>query len=275
MDKAVALTVNVHGVGPELVKYAEPELVGILSHGRYTYKIGLARMLDKLAERKLKATFFWPSSEALRVPGLLERCLKDGHEVASHGRAFEDFTRMPAARIFEVLEEANDTLKKLCGAAPLGFRASGGMSPVLFPMLAKLGYLYDSSSIDDDAPYSLNRPASLGPDLPGVEPASLIELPWAPGLSDATHFSRNIDQDRCEQFMIDALDGLLAEQGWACICLHPRADKGIAREARFPILYRLVERAQAAGAQMITCAAIARRVRTAKGTVIWNGRERA
>lgn len=47
--------------------------------------------------------------------------------------------------------------------------------------------------------------------------------------------------------MIEALDALLATDGYACITLHPRADLGIGRAARITMIERLFERARRLG----------------------------
>lgn len=272
MTALVSVTVNVHGIGPDLVKAPEREMVGGLSHGRYTYKVGLARLLDVFRAEQIAATFFWPSSEALRVPGLLHRCLADGHEVASNGHAFEDLSKLREADERALLHAAHETLTGLCGTPPTGFRAPGPVSVSTFGILSALGYRYDASNIDDDAPYSLANGALLGPALPPRAPApGLVELPWSPGLADSTHLSRPINQDRAEALMTSALDGLLGDMGWACITLTPRADRGLARAARIPIIQRLLTRVRAAGAEIRTCGEVARRVAQADGSVIWNG----
>lgn len=275
MTALVSVTVNVHGIGPELIKTPERDMVGGLSHGRYTYKVGLARLLDVFRAEKIAATFFWPSSEALRVPGLLHRCLADGHEVASNGHAFEDLSKLREADERALLHAAHETLTRLCGKPPTGFRAPGPVSVSTFRILSELGYRYDASNIDDDAPYSLSGEASLGPALPPRAPApGLVELPWSPGLADSTHLSRPINQDRAEALMTSALDGLLGDMGWACITLTPRADRGLARAARIPIIQRLLARVRAAKAEIKTCGEVARMVAQADGSVIWNGETR-
>lgn len=254
MSPALLITINVHGIGPEAAAQPGQELFGRDAHGRYAYRIGLARLLDHLRGAGLKATFFWPSSEAERVPALLEQCLKDGHEVANHGHAFEDHMRLSKAVEAELIETAHDRLKRLAGAAPLGFRApTGTLSDASIPILNRLGYRYDSSFLDDDAPYLLTEDG--GPDM--------VELPFAEALSDATHFGRKVAQDRAEAHLTEELAGFLGPMGlgYACLSLHPRADIGIARAARLPILDRLVAFAQRHGASPVLCRDLAASLR--------------
>jgi len=244
MSAKLLLTVNVHGLGPEQATANGAPLFGRLAHGGYTYRIGLDRLLTTLHDLEARATFFWPATEAERIPGLLERCLRDGHEIASHGHAFEDHASLTPEREAKVLEAAHTTLIRLTGTAPKGFRApTGTLSPATIPILHRLGYAYDSSFVDDDAPYALDAEGGPG----------MTELPWSEGLTDATHFSRRLTQDRAELFLTEELDALLPVAGYACLTLHPRADIGLARAARLPILYRLIARARAAGAATTLC----------------------
>ncbi|RDJ21447.1 polysaccharide deacetylase [Bosea caraganae] len=240
---SLLLTVNVHGIGPEAATIPEAEIFGRDAHGRYTYRIGLSRVLDALRDYGLKATFFWPSSEAQRIPALLERCLKDGHELASNGRAFEDHSKLGADED-AVIEEAHDLLSRLAGTAPIGFRSpTGTLSERTIPILQRLGYRYDSSFLDDDAPYSLAQYGGAG----------MVELPISEGLTDATHFRRRVTQDRAEALLGEELTALLGVDGYACLTFHPRADIGIGRAARLPMLERLVRLAEKRGATPVLC----------------------
>jgi peptidoglycan/xylan/chitin deacetylase (PgdA/CDA1 family) len=107
--RAAVLTVNVHGLGPEAATVPEEELFGGLAHGRYAYRIGLSRLLDMLRRTGVPATFFWPVFEAERCRPLIERCLAEGHEIASHRNAFEDHATLGAHEA-EILEAAHERL---------------------------------------------------------------------------------------------------------------------------------------------------------------------
>src|SRR5258708_14197620 len=108
MSGTLLVAVNVHGIGPEAASIPEAQLFGRDAHGRYTYRIGLARLLDHMEQTGIKATFFWPAAEAQRMPALLERCLRTGHEVASHGNAFEDHMSLSQAHEPEPIERAHE-----------------------------------------------------------------------------------------------------------------------------------------------------------------------
>ncbi|WZB74869.1 polysaccharide deacetylase family protein [Achromobacter insuavis] len=123
--KTVLVTLNVQGIGPEAAARPEHELHGRDGHGRYTYGGGLARVLDMLRRQEIRATLFWPAFEAERCRDLLEQSLRDGHEAASQGNAFEDLATL-GEREAEVLQRGRDRLAALTGQAPQGFRWTGG-----------------------------------------------------------------------------------------------------------------------------------------------------
>ena len=239
--KTVLVTVNVQGIGPEAATQPEASLHGRDAHGRYTYGGGLARVLDMLRRQGIRATLFWPVFEAERCRGLLEQSLRDGHEAASQGNAYEDLPAL-GEREGEVLERARDRLAELTGSAPQGFRYTGAFTASTVPLLHRLGYRYDSSAIDDDAPYALDADGGTG----------MVELPWSEGLCDATHFSRRVTQDRAYAHWVEQGDALLAAEGYACLTLHPRADNGVGRAARLHKVEQLLERFRAAGAAFKT-----------------------
>ncbi len=241
--KTVLVTLNVQGIGPEAATQPEASLHGRDAHGRYTYGGGLARVLDMLRRQGIRATLFWPVFEAERCRGLLEQSLRDGHEAASQGNAYEDLPAL-GEREGEVLERARDRLAELTGSAPQGFRYTGAFTASTVPLLHKLGYRYDSSAIDDDAPYALDADGGAG----------MVELPWSEGLCDATHFSRRVTQDRAYAHWVEQGDALLAAEGYACLTLHPRADNGVGRAARLHKVEQLLERFRTAGAAFKTCA---------------------
>jgi len=242
---SLVLTVNVHGIGPEAATAPEADLFGKFAHGRYAYRAGLQRVLDAFAAFGVRATFFWPVSEIERAPALFERCLSGGHEIAAHGIAFEDLSKIAPAAEEDLLAVMTERLTRAAGAPPRGFRsATGTLSPRTFANLARLGYAYDASMIDDDDAYD------LGPDgAPG-----LIELPWFEALSDATHYARRFTQARARAVMLEEMDALLPVAGYASLTLHPRSDIGSARAARLALVEELITRARTRfGGEATTC----------------------
>jgi hypothetical protein len=260
-SSTVLVTINVQGTGPEELDTPDASMYGRYAHGRYTYRIGLARMLDMLQRNDVQATFFWPVLEAERCPQLLQRCLRDGHEVASNGNAFENLAEA-GEREHELLARAKARLEAMTGAPVTGFRAPNYvMSNATVGILQALGYRYDSSFLDDDAPYSLGLDGAPG----------MVELPWAEGFSDAFHFRRRFTQGRAELALRAEFDAWSETDGYTCLCLNPRGDIGSGRAARLVMLQRLFDHMRDRGARLSRCDTVAQECAMADGRVRWNG----
>ena len=98
---------------------------------------GTVIILDLLLKHSLKATFFSTVTFANEVPDLIERIVKEGHELASHGiyhSQFED----------KHLLESKLALEKLSGLTIYGFRMPR-MRDVNNKELFVSGYKYNSS----------------------------------------------------------------------------------------------------------------------------------
>src|SRR6185436_5815638 len=147
---AVFLSVNFDAEAYDLKSTSEDRLFGRFSYGRYGVRAGLPRLIGMLARSGIAATTFVTASDALRHPDAI-RALRDaGHEIASRGLDLAPVKDLGGGER-DALLRARDTLAKITGAAPTGYRAPGGeLGPRTLPLLAELGYTYDSSFQDDD-----------------------------------------------------------------------------------------------------------------------------
>lgn len=90
--------------------------------GRFT-----TALLDGLAERNVKATFFLCGYRVDQFPTLTGRIAREGHEIGVHGDKHRFFTQMSAS---EVCEDLHTARKKICAAAgrePTLLRPPGGL----------------------------------------------------------------------------------------------------------------------------------------------------
>ncbi|MFQ5873143.1 MAG: polysaccharide deacetylase, partial [Dehalococcoidia bacterium] len=144
-----------------------PDLPGTMTMGEYGPKTGLPRILQLLDDYDIKASFFVPGYVAETHPDMVRDLVARGHEVAHHGYMHESPAELTIDREREVLEKGIDILVKLTGEKPKGYRApSWDMSKYTGSLLAEYGFLYDSSLMDDDAPYIWH-----------TEGGDLVELP--------------------------------------------------------------------------------------------------
>ena len=108
------------------------------------------QVMDILAENNTKATFFTLANVAEKFPALVQRMVKDGHEVASHGVSHGNIDAMSVAEVHHDIEYSVKTLEDIAGEKVLGFRAPNfSINENVFDhfceALAKQGLKYDSS----------------------------------------------------------------------------------------------------------------------------------
>jgi peptidoglycan/xylan/chitin deacetylase (PgdA/CDA1 family) len=98
---------------------------------------GTNKILDILARRDIKATFYCTATYAINKPDVMARIVNEGHEVASHGYYHSDFKP-------EHLKQSKDALEQLTGQTVKGYRMAR-MMPVDEQEIFKAGYKYNSS----------------------------------------------------------------------------------------------------------------------------------
>lgn len=114
----------------------------------------MPRILDLLARRSLRATFFTPAWVVATWPALCRRAVDDGHELAAHGYRHERFFTLTEQQEREVLSTTERVFSDELGVTPLGFRApSGDFSRNTLRLLHEFGYAYSSSMRSGDAPF--------------------------------------------------------------------------------------------------------------------------
>jgi putative urate catabolism protein len=119
----------------------------------YGSRAGIWRVLDLFRERGAPLTVFAVAHAARRTPWLVERALKDGHEIASHGLKWINYHGMAEAEERAQMQEAMEILTGLCGARPLGWY-TGRTSENTRRLVAEHGgFLYDADDYSDDLPF--------------------------------------------------------------------------------------------------------------------------
>lgn len=107
------------------------------------------RLLDLLARRGVRATFFALGKVCERHPGLLPAIAAAGHEVATHGYGHELVYRMSPGVFRDDVRRSIDIIGAQIGRLPIGYRAPGfsitARSRWAGPILAELGIRYSSS----------------------------------------------------------------------------------------------------------------------------------
>lgn len=108
-----------------------------------------ARLLDLLAERKVRATFFVLGWIAERHPAIVRRIAAAGHEIACHGYSHELIYRQTPEAFREETRRSKGILEQQAQARVRGYRAATWsitrQSLWALDILGELGFDYDSS----------------------------------------------------------------------------------------------------------------------------------
>jgi polysaccharide deacetylase family protein (PEP-CTERM system associated) len=107
------------------------------------------KILELLAERDIKATFFVLGWVAARCPALVQRIAAAGHEVASHGYRHQRVNTLSRGEFRDDIRSSKTLLEDLSGQPVYGYRAPSysisAATPWAFDELHAAGYRYDSS----------------------------------------------------------------------------------------------------------------------------------
>jgi polysaccharide deacetylase family protein (PEP-CTERM system associated) len=104
------------------------------------------RLLDILAQRQARATFFVLGWVAERQPRLIRRIAEHGHEIASHGYGHDLLYTLSPSEFRADVDRSKKILEDLTGHQVVGYRApSFSITDWAVSILQELGFEYDSS----------------------------------------------------------------------------------------------------------------------------------
>ncbi len=84
------------------------------------------QLLDGLAERGVKVTFFVIGKQAEEQPELMERIVKEGHLIGNHTYNHVDIRNMTESAAIKEIEKANEVIEKFTGEEPSFLRPPFG-----------------------------------------------------------------------------------------------------------------------------------------------------
>jgi peptidoglycan/xylan/chitin deacetylase (PgdA/CDA1 family) len=172
-------------------------------------------------------------------PEQLQEILKrPQHEIAFHSYVHENPLELKEGEEREVYEKAMKIFVEKVGKKPVGFRsAAWDLTSATIRIVKEMGFLYDSSMMADDKPYTL---VSEGQDT------GLIELPVEWILDDWPYFQLNWgshhvglrNADDVYSIWSQEFDGAYAEGTTFILVMHPQV---IGHRYRMRMLERLIE----------------------------------
>ncbi|MCZ4291011.1 polysaccharide deacetylase family protein [Hoeflea alexandrii] len=227
----VNITVDFDGLSNEAGKKLLPQ--GIHSHGRYSAKRGVPRMLEIFARHGIHATFFVPGYDAEHFPEAVKAIHAAGHEIGAHGYLHESFDLGEEEPFY--LRKSHQILTDLLGEAPVGWRnPGGGKSEQTLKVLVDLGYIYDSSEKASDWPYI--------PTIANTPLCGFINLPDnVSSLDDAPFYRDSLTppSEVLEQWKLE-FHMAYSEGAYFDLIVHPRMGFGSGSPARAQVLDDLI-----------------------------------
>ena len=115
-------------------------------------QVGLEALLDCCDRYGIRGTIFFAGRFAEAYPDLVRTCLRQGHQLGTHGWAHggleedENFRTAPYEQQRQWIRRATDAVEKAAGVRPVVFRAPNlWISETTLRVLEEEGYHYDSS----------------------------------------------------------------------------------------------------------------------------------
>jgi allantoinase len=204
----------------------------------YGSRVGVWRFLREFEKRNLPMTIFGVSMALQRHPELTAAFAELGHEIACHGLRWIQYQNIDEATERTHMKEAVEIIRKLTGAAPLGWY-TGRDSPNTRRLVADHGgFLYDSDYYGDDLPFWVKVDKTDGSSAPHL---------IVPYTLDANDMRFALPQgfshgDEFFQYLRDTFDVLYAEgserPAMMSIGMHCRL---LGRPGRFLALQRFLD----------------------------------
>ena len=169
VDAAAAFTFDLDAESAILSEAPSARLrLSVMTHQAYGPRTGLPRILRLLERKGIRATFFVPGYSAERHPAAVRAIRDAGHEIGHHGHLHEQVSALSPEAEEAALLRGLEALDRVAGIRPDGWRAPNWEMSYASPaILARHGFRYDSSLMDDDRPYVLevngHRMAELPP----------------------------------------------------------------------------------------------------------------
>jgi hypothetical protein len=215
-ESVVSVTFDNLGEAAQLELGMWPE--GVPEGQHFTVVEVLPRLLELLATRKLKATFFVEGLNAEMYPRALRSIVDGGHEVAVHAWRHEEWAALDGESEVALLARATNAMRSI-GIEPRGFRPPGGGLTKRTPqLLGEHGYSYVSPAGEREG--VLEGLAVLPFRWPLVD--AYAYLPTFAGLRE--RYGDGPDPHPPEQMqaqMIAALESHAEQEGHLALLFHP------------------------------------------------------
>jgi polysaccharide deacetylase family protein (PEP-CTERM system associated) len=139
------------------------------------------RLLGLLEETGVRATFFCLGWIAERLPQLVRRCQRAGHEIGSHGYGHVLAYHVGRKAFRRDVVRSKRILEDITGEEVVGFRSPGFSvteeTRWVFDVAAEAGFQYDASVFPTHHGHGGLRTAPAGPHVLETPSGPLVEIP--------------------------------------------------------------------------------------------------
>lgn len=199
----------------------------------YGSRAGLWRLMRLFEKHRMPVTVWGVAMALERNPEAVAAFMEAGHEIACHGLCWTSYQLMDEATERRHMREAVDIIKRMTGAAPVGWY-TGRDSPNTRRLVVEHGgFLYDSDSYADDLPYWVDVGGKQHLVIPYTLDANDMRFGMAQGFNSGDQFYA---------YLRDAFDVLYAEgrdrPKMMSVGLHCRL---VGRPGRFAALQRFFD----------------------------------
>jgi peptidoglycan/xylan/chitin deacetylase (PgdA/CDA1 family) len=189
------------GVIPDRIEQGLPDLPtnAFFQYGVYE---GVPRILDLMDKHWVKLSSFMIGQAVEKAPDLAREIARRGHEVAAHGRTWENsyFLAPDAERRF--IADSVESIQKITGQQPIGWNAYWMRnSPRTLDILQSLGFQYHIDEPSMDEPFIVR-----------LKGGDFVTVPYTFHMNDIVSFPfENYNPAAYEQALKDEFDQLYEE----------------------------------------------------------------
>ncbi|MFB6311310.1 MAG: polysaccharide deacetylase [Salinirussus sp.] len=215
----------------------------VRTRGTFGPEVGVPRILDLFEEFDQQCTFFVPGKVAEEWPEVIKDIHGAGHEIGHHGYTHAYPATIGSEEEVAEFDQAMEVFDELLGERPVGYRCPGfDLSERTLDLIGSREILYDSSFIDNDAPY-----------IRDTDGGKLVEIPVDWSLDDYTYFGFNMyppveplsgitPTDEVFDSWRREFDGLRARSRCFTLTMHPQLSGRAGRvDALADLLEHIVE----------------------------------
>jgi peptidoglycan/xylan/chitin deacetylase (PgdA/CDA1 family) len=197
-----------------------PDIRNLAMESMYEYgaRVGVWRVLDILADTRVKSTFYACAVAFEHNPDVAKAAVQGGHEVCSHGYRWEEVFRLTEEEEREHIRLAVESFQKTCGKRPIGWYCRYGPSVRTRRLVVEEGgFLYDCDAYNDDVPYFVE-----------VSGKRHLVVPYTPDVNDFCFWNSPgfVQADDFYRYLRESFEVLYAEAAkgprMMSLGLHPR-----------------------------------------------------